>query len=112
MNATESPTTDARLLRLAPEDNVLTALAAFEAGTAVFIQGRRVTLAQNLPFGHKVAARDIAAGEKVVKYGAPIGSATHFIACGTQVHTHNLRSDYLPTYLHRDQARYFNKEQG
>jgi hypothetical protein len=33
----------------------------------------------------------------VIKYGAPIGSATRDIAPGEYVHTHNLKSDYLPT---------------
>ena len=42
--------------------------------------------------------RPIAAGEKVFKYGAPIGSATQPIAPGDYVHTRNLKSDYLPTY--------------
>jgi hypothetical protein len=48
--------------------------------------------------GHKVALVPIAAGEKVCKYGAPIGSATRQIRPGEHVHTHNLASDYLPTY--------------
>ena len=42
--------------------------------------------------------RHIAAGEKVLKYGAPIGSATRDIGQGEHVHLHNMRSDYLPTY--------------
>jgi hypothetical protein len=46
-----------------------------------------------------VAARPIPAGAKVIKYGAVIGSATRDIAPGEVVHTHNLRSDYLPTFL-------------
>jgi hypothetical protein len=33
----------------------------------------------------------------VVKYGAPIGSATRDIGPGEYVHTHNVKSDYLPT---------------
>lgn len=105
MNANES--NDPRLLRLAPQDNVLTALATLEAGERLRIEGRLVVLSQRLPFGHKVAAREIAAGEKILKYGAPIGSATQAIARGGHVHTHNLKSDYLPTYLREDQARYF-----
>jgi hypothetical protein len=45
-----------------------------------------------------VAARDISAGEKIFKYGAPIGSATRDICAGSTVHVHNMKSDYLPTY--------------
>ena len=54
-----------------------------------------------------VAARGIGTGEKIIKYGAPIGSATEPIAAGAHVHTHNLQSDYLPTFRREDQARYF-----
>jgi altronate dehydratase small subunit len=40
----------------------------------------------------------IPTGEKILEYGAPIGSATCDIRPGDYVHTHNLQSDYLPTY--------------
>ena len=63
-----------------------------------------------LPLGHKVATRAIAAGEKVVKYGAPIGSAMRAIAQGEHVHTHNLRSDYLPTFARGEGAHYEHME--
>lgn len=44
--------------------------------------------------GHdKIALCDIAAGEKVIKYGFPIGVATRNIRAGEWVHTHNLASD-------------------
>ena len=36
----------------------------------------------------------------VLKYGAVIGTATSDIGRGEHVHTHNLESDYLPTYTH------------
>ena len=42
------------------------------------------------PRGHKVALRPIAKGEKVIKYGFPIGIATADIAEGEWVHSHNL----------------------
>ena len=57
-----------------------------------------MTAAQDLPLGHKIARRPIAAGDKVVKYGAPIGTATAAIAAGAHAHVHNIRSDYTPTY--------------
>jgi altronate hydrolase len=44
-----------------------------------------------VPAGHKVALRDIAAGEVVTKLGAPIGVAAASIGAGEHVHTHNLR---------------------
>lgn len=42
--------------------------------------------------GHKFALRDIAKGEKIIKYGAPIGIATKDIAEGEWVHVHNVRT--------------------
>ncbi|MEO8352364.1 MAG: UxaA family hydrolase [Chthoniobacteraceae bacterium] len=89
---------DPRLLALDPEDNVLTATTPLAAGEDVLISDESVCLPAAIPLGHKVAARDIATGEKVIKYGAPIGSATDEIPRGTHVHTHNVKSDYLPTY--------------
>lgn len=90
--------TDPRVLRLAPEDNVCVATRTIEPGETVAIDGRPVTVADRILTGHKLAAAPIAAGEKVIKYGAPIGSATRSIAPGQYVHTHNVKSDYLPTF--------------
>jgi altronate hydrolase len=45
---------------------------------------------EGVPKGHKVALRDIAAGEAVHKFGFPIGRATADIAAGQHVHIHNL----------------------
>ncbi|MBQ9943019.1 MAG: altronate dehydratase [Clostridia bacterium] len=42
--------------------------------------------------GHKIALKDIAAGEKVIKYGNPIGVATCDIKAGQWVHSHNLKT--------------------
>lgn len=110
MNTNETTSADPRLLRLNPQDNVLTALASFEPGEKLWIDGQPVMISQRLPFGHKVAAGPISVGEKIIKYGAPIGSATQFIARGEHVHTHNLKSDYLPTYRREDQEEYFKLE--
>jgi altronate dehydratase len=68
-------------LLLDPTDNVLVARVA---GT--------------VPLGHKIARTDIRSGDKILKYGAPIGVATADIPAGAHVHVHNIRSDYTPTY--------------
>ena len=65
---------------------------------SVMIGGESIVLAERVPTGHKLALVRIAGGEKVVKYGFPIGSATVDVHPGEYVHTHNLKSDYLPTY--------------
>lgn len=89
---------DPRILVLAPADNVAVACRDLPAGETVRIDGGEVTLEREVPTGHKLARRAIAAGETVLKYGAPIGSARAAIAPGTYVHTHNLKSDYIPTW--------------
>ena len=53
-----------------------------------------------IPAGHKIALRDIPAGECVIKYGQIIGRAAQDISKGEWVHSHNLRShlDETPEY--------------
>ena len=98
---------DRRLLLLDGADNVLVATSRIRAGEVVVIEGARVTMPADLPIGHKLSRRTIAAGEKIIKYGAPIGSATVDIAAHTHVHVHNVRSDYTPTYhLGESRAKY------
>lgn len=86
------------LLRLSQADNVLVATGPVGPGLARVNGCDDITLLQSVTLGHKVAARDIAAGEKILKYGVPIGSATVDIAAGAHVHVHNMKSDYTPTH--------------
>ncbi|GGA59438.1 UxaA family hydrolase [Pelagibacterium lentulum] len=91
--------TDSRLLLLAPDDNVLVARQSIDQGTILEIEGHTIALAVALGIGHKVARKPISSGEKVLKYGAPIGSATALIAVGEHVHIHNMQSDYTTTHV-------------
>lgn len=91
--------TDTRLIRLAETDNVLMIGTNMDAGEVLEIAGSLITLSAPLSLGHKIAARDIGAGETIVKYNFPIGVATQDIPFGTHVHVHNVRSDYTPTYI-------------
>lgn len=89
---------DARLVLLSPGDNCLIACTSLPAGTAAQLEDGAVTLAKDIGLGHKLARHAIAAGEKVLKYGAVIGSLSAPVAAGEHIHTHNLDSDYTPTY--------------
>jgi len=86
------------LLLMAPEDNCLIARIDLAAGSLVAIDGLPVALRDGVRLGHKVARRNLAPGDKVLRYGAIIGTATAAIPAGAHIHTHNLASDYLPTY--------------
>lgn len=86
------------MLQISAEDNVGVAARTIEAGESLRIGGKSIVVADRVPTGHKLALVPIAAGEKIIKYGLPIGSATADVGPGQYVHTHNLKSDYLPTY--------------
>jgi len=98
---------DPRLLLLDDRDNVLVVRARIRAGEAIDVEGARIVISGELPLGHKLARRAIAPGEKIVKYGAPIGSATAALRAGDHAHVHNVKSDYTPTYHLEDvRAKY------
>lgn len=86
-----------RLLKIDPKDNVATSLADLAEGAVVEVPDGaarlRVKLRSPIPFGHKFALTDIAAGEAVVKYGVVVARATKAIAAGEHVHLHNVESN-------------------
>lgn len=107
-SAVEKPS-GGRLLRLAPADNVAVATAAFKIGEAAPLDDAQIPVLDPIPLGHKVAVAPIARGEKVCKYGCPIGTATRPIRVGEHVHVHNLKSDYFPTFT-LDEGKSVGKE--
>ena len=111
MNRSTSP---APLVHLAAEYNVGVAVRALAPGEKLKVGRTAVTAVEPIPSGHKIALRPIAAGEKVLKHAAAIGSATRAIAPGEHVHVHNLGSDYLPTRLRptTDRNMLGEKEEG
>ena len=76
----------ARVLRLSPEDNILVAGERVDKDAPT---NEGVRTRQRIPFGHKLAARPIAMGDAVVKFGQIIGFASQPIAAGDWVHEHN-----------------------
>ena len=76
-------------------DNVATALCPLQPGQIRLTGDAGVpslTCAEQIPDGHKIALRQIHAGEQIVKYGIVIGQATREIGEGTWVHLHCMRS--------------------
>ncbi|MDR2793830.1 MAG: altronate dehydratase family protein [Treponema sp.] len=82
----------ARAIRIHTLDTVAVALEPLAKGCTVTIGGIRITCTDDIPSGHKLALKDIARDEKVIKYGTPIGKAPQAIVAGAHVHTHNLRT--------------------
>ncbi len=86
----------ANMVILAAADNVGIALRDIAAGCrARTIAGRDVDALEAIPQGHKIALRDIGAGEPVLRLGMPVAVATAPIPRGRLVHVHNVRSRYL-----------------
>jgi altronate hydrolase len=76
------------LIRLHLNDNVQIARAVIGQGQACDAQG--LLARAEIPAGHKVAVRRIAAGEQIRKYDTVIGLAARDIEAGEHVHTHNV----------------------
>lgn len=79
--------------RIHPNDNVATLLGDGTDSVAL-IGGDAVALNEPVVMGHKVALADIAAGDPVVKFGIPIGTAGVAIRAGDWVHLHNCASRF------------------
>lgn len=83
---------------LHPDDNVVVACSDIARAEQLLIDGEAVEAGDAVTLGHKLARRDIGIGERVIKYGIPIGSATAAIARGEWVHMHNMKSDYIAAH--------------
>ena len=97
----------AGLLLMSPDDNCLIARLPLRAGAAVVIDGQPLTLPQDVHLGHKLARQALQVGDKVLRYGAIIGSVTTPIAIGAHIHTHNLESDYIQTFTLGQDGHHF-----
>lgn len=92
------------LILINDSDIVAVALREIKAGESCKLDSLSIKANQDIPFGHKIALRDIDKGENIIKYGQPIGHATSSINKGDHVHTHNvstnlqdvLEYEYLP----------------
>ena len=51
-----------------------------------------MTAAQDIPIGHKIALKDMAQGETVIKYGIDIGKVVAPIKAGEHAHVHNIKT--------------------
>lgn len=81
-----------KALLMTADDSVATAIEDLVDGDAVDYDGRTITIAEDVPFGHKFALADIPAGAEIYKYGYVIARATEDIAPGEWVHVHNTES--------------------
>ena len=94
----QSDSNIAKFIQLHPLDNVQIVVKDISAGEHLTFNGSIVHFEKSIGIGHKIAVQPIAAGQKIIKYGVPIGSATMDIGMGMHIHLHNMKSDYIPTY--------------
>lgn len=84
-----------RCFQIQPQDNVATLIDDAAAGAVQLMgaAGGEIPAAEPIARGHKIALREVAVNEAIVKYGVRIGHATQPIRRGAWVHLHNLASD-------------------
>ena len=70
-----------KYIKINPDDNVAVALEDLAKGESV----EGIVLSTDVPRGHKVLLKDLAAGEDVIKYGFPIGHVMRDAVAGTVV---------------------------
>ena len=51
-----------------------------------------VKATQDIPIGHKVALKDMAVGDTVLKYAVDIGKVVASIRAGEHAHVHNIKT--------------------
>ncbi len=78
------------LMRLDSKDNVAVMIADGKKGQTIKCGKDVIELISDIPFGHKCALVDINAGEKIIKYGCPIGYALTDIKKGELIREHNM----------------------
>ena len=87
---TSNPDLIPDLIRVHAGDSVAVALRPIATGERLTLADSLILALDDVPQGHKLALRDHAAGEAVIKFGQPIGAASVAIAAGQHVHSHCL----------------------
>jgi SAF domain len=86
-----------KVLILHPSDNIAVCLTDLVAGDLIEQDGVKISVLNNIPRGHKIASREIAKSEGIIKYGERMGHAVKLIKMGEHVHIHNILGDRLST---------------
>ena len=85
-----------KAIMMEEKDNVATLICTIDKDHQVQVevgeQNFRVQAQDPIPYGHKIALKDIDKGGEVIKYGEVIGRSTDNIKEGSHVHIHNIES--------------------
>lgn len=97
-----------QFILLHEDDSILVCTRTSRAGSDVVIDGTAYVIADDILLGHKIARIALSAGDPVLRYGIKIGSMTAGANPGEHIHSHNLKSDYIPAHG-RDAVRVAEK---
>ena len=86
-----------KLLILDARDNVAVCLVDLETGDLIEQDNIKIKVINRIARGHKIASKEIAKREGIIKYGERMGHAVAPIAVGEHVHVHNILGDRLST---------------
>lgn len=81
------------LILINETDSVAVALRSLQSGETATLDSLSITVLSDIPFGHKVALKDIDENVDIIKYGQAIGHARANIKTGEHVHTHNMKTN-------------------
>lgn len=85
-------------IKINSKDNVVTLVMDVKKGEEVIVKFKKkeekYIVNENIPFGHKIAVKNINTGDDVIKFGCKIGEAYKNIITGDWVHIHNIKCDY------------------
>lgn len=81
------------ILVIHDRDNVAVTISDIKKGEWISCGTIGLTALEDIDKGHKIALRDIAAGEDIMKYGFAIGKAAAPVKAGQWLHTHNVKTN-------------------
>lgn len=107
-----------KYIQIHASDNVAVTLATLSKGFRIDVNGKQITLEEEIPSGHKVALTDLKKGDLVIKYGFPIGHTLQAIPAGHWVNKKNICTNlsgitdyqYTPEFrkpVYKDEHRTF-----
>ncbi len=85
-----------KFLKIHPADNVFVALTDLKAGENVNLNGKLLTLVDDIPAKHKFTEMAIQPEGEIFMYGTVVGKALKPIPAGGVIGTHNLKHKSAP----------------
>jgi altronate hydrolase len=82
-----------QILKINPADNVAVAIQSLNVGQQLNVDGQILVAKEAIPAGHKMALKDFAEGEHIIKYGYPIGHARFAVGQGCWINEKNIKTN-------------------